>query len=142
MNLNNFIYETELKNFHDAIKNLTQDFIREDENSNTLLTPRADVIESESDFRLMVELPGIKKEEITIKFENGNLTISGEKKFYADEKIKVKLNERLFGQFKRNFKLGEKVDTNSISAEFTNGVLAISIAKKQPQKFEKTIDIK
>lgn len=142
MNLNNFIYETEMKNFHDTLKQVTNDFNRNVQKSDELLTPRTDIVEREDAFKLFLELPGLSKDEITIRFENGFLSVSGEKKNYADENIKVKLSERLFGKFARRFKLGEKVDANAISAEFVNGVLAVSIPKKQPVKFEQTIEIK
>lgn len=142
MNLNNFIYETEVKNFHDTLKQITNDFNRDERKPDNLLMPRTDIIERENSFNLFLELPGLNKDEITIKFENGFLSVSGEKKSNGEENIKVKLSERLFGKFERRFKLGEKVDTNAISAEFVNGLLAVSIPKKQPVKFEQTIEIK
>lgn len=141
MNLNNFIYDTEIKNFHDTIKKLANEFV-DHESQKRVSIPVADVFETANDFKLFLELPGIKKEEIKIKFENGKLSISGEKKFYNEETMKLRLSERSFGNFERTFKLGEMVDINKIEAKLADGILQITLFKNQPQKFEKNIEIK
>jgi len=107
--------------------------------------PKVDVIDDENSIRLIVELPGVKKVDVKILFENGLLTLSGEKKndFETNEAIKVLRNERLFGEFERKFKLSEDIDPDKITAKFENGLLNISIGKLVPEKpKERIIEVK
>jgi len=107
--------------------------------------PKVDVIDDENSIRLIVELPGVKKEDVKILFENGLLTLSGEKKndFETNEGIKVLRNERLFGEFERKFKLSEDIDPDKITAKFENGLLNISIGKLVREKpKERIIEVK
>ena len=91
-----------------------------------------------NDLYLSAELPGLKPEEVTIEFDKGYLTISGEKKDeYHSEKGKYRRSERRYGQFKRSMYVGE-VNQDTIKATFKNGVLEVyipnAISEKKPNK--------
>jgi HSP20 family protein len=84
------------------------------------------------------------EKNIEVQLSNGNLTIKGEKKEEKEEKKKdFHLQERRFGSFERTFGVPEGVDTDKIQANFTKGVLTITLPKKlEAQKPAKKIDVK
>ena len=94
-------------------------------------TPRIDLSECNAYYQIKSELPGLKKEDIKITFENNVLNISGEK---FEEKGDVEKTyhrvERIYGKFSRSISLGNDVDPESIEAEYKNGLLEIKIQKK------------
>lgn len=101
-------------------------------------TPRVDVAETDGSITLHAELPGIDKKDVKITINDGNiLTIAGEKK--REEKTEDKEKnymriERSYGSFARSFTLPDNVATENISAAFDNGVLTITVPKKEPAK--------
>lgn len=104
--------------------------------------PIVDVRESEKDFRISFELPGVEKDDVKIALENGFLTISGEKKFdESDEIAGSRRIERRFGSFKRSFRLSDGIDQKKISADFKNGVLNVVVPKTK-ESIKKEIEIK
>ena len=107
--------------------------------------PKVDLMENKNSVNIVVELPGVSKEDVKIVLEDGVLTIRGEKKNIVDEKDKVKIltNERTFGKFDRKFELPEDINSEEVKANFDNGLLNISIAKSIPETpAEKVIEIK
>ncbi|KTD17603.1 Hsp20/alpha crystallin family protein [Legionella jordanis] len=104
--------------------------------------PAVDIKEEENRFLVIADIPGVKKEDMHISLENNILTIQGERKF---EKKETKDNysrvERMQGQFYRRFSLPQTVDEKKISAKCKNGVLEISIPKKEAS-MQKKIDVK
>ncbi|GAB5466273.1 MAG: hypothetical protein Kapaf2KO_17090 [Candidatus Kapaibacteriales bacterium] len=102
--------------------------------------PRVDIKENEEKFFLQMEIPGVEKEDISMTVTDKNtLEITGEKKGIQTEDKTIR-SERGFGKFKCEFILAENVDTESVEAEYKNGVLYVSMTKKQPVK--KNIEIK
>jgi HSP20 family protein len=104
--------------------------------------PAVDVRETESEFLMEMELPGLTEKDVEVKLENTLLTISSNK----DEKKEEKKNgyvmrERKSTQFSRSFVLPEDVDREKIAAEFKNGVLQITFPKVPAAK-PKTIEVK
>jgi HSP20 family protein len=107
--------------------------------------PKVDVVDDEKSIRLIAELPGVRKEDVKILFENGILSVSGEKKneLETNEEINVIRNERLFGKFERKFNLFEDINPDKITAKFEHGLLKISIDKLVPEKpKERIIEVK
>ncbi len=104
--------------------------------------PAIDVSEEKDSYTIKADLPGIKKEDVHLAFENGVLTIEGERK---DETEKNDKNyhrvERSYGRFVRSFNLGTGIDSNNIQANYKDGVLGILIPKK-PETKPKSIEIK
>lgn len=96
-------------------------------------TPVVDVYETEEDVTFNAELPGFDKEEINISVRDGRLTLTGERKFTEDKRT-YQLVERWYGNFNRTFLLPATVDYNHISANLKNGILTITIPKKEEAK--------
>ena len=100
--------------------------------------PAVDIKEESDRFVLHADLPGVKPEQIDVSMENGVLTIKGEKKTEAKtEKEGYKRIERTYGSFYRRFSLPDTANPDAISAVSKNGVLEITIPKResvQPNK--------
>ncbi len=99
--------------------------------------PNVDVEESESEIRVLAELPGMTAKDVNVTVENGVLSISGEKsrvREEGDEKSTFHLVERRYGRFARSFTLPKTVDPDQVSAKFHNGVLTIVLAKVEAAK--------
>lgn len=104
--------------------------------------PNVDVAENETQFEISAELPGLKKDAIKIDLENGRLTVSGERKFEnEDEGKNYHRIETSYGTFTRSFYLPDSIDEDSIEATFTDGILNITIQKRE-EKIKRQIEIK
>jgi HSP20 family protein len=107
------------------------------ENRNALNRYKApvDIVESKDDYRLTFDLPGFGKENVSVTVKEGLLEVSGERKDEGghDENY-FQHFERNHGEFKRSFRLPEFVDGDSIGAEYTNGVLILTLPKKEEAK--------
>ncbi len=103
--------------------------------------PAVDIYETPDSLVIEVEAPGMSKDEIKITVEDGVLRISGEKKMEREEKDKnYYLVERGFGKFERAFRLPDYVEAENIKAKYENGVLVITVPKKEEKK-SKVIDV-
>jgi HSP20 family molecular chaperone IbpA len=112
--------------------------------SNFQWRPVWDVKENEKEIVVHVELPGVEKDNLSLKLENNILTLSGEKKHETNEKSdKYHRVERCYGRFCRSIRLPEGVDPASISANYTDGVLTVTVAKpaEAPRPEPMTIEI-
>jgi len=99
------------------------------------LAPAVDVAESESGFSVTVELPGVKREDVTVEVHENVLSIRGEKKSEREEKKdKTHWVERTYGSFSRSFTLPPSAVTDELKATFKDGVLSIEIPKKEEVK--------
>lgn len=97
------------------------------------LIPPVNVKESEAAFSLELVAPGFKKENFNIEIDNDMLTISSETKAESIEKEEGKFTRREFrtASFKRSFKLPENVKADKINATYTDGILYLSLPKKE-----------
>ena len=107
---------------------------------------KTDIREHDTGYELDVDLPGFKKDEINIELENGYLTISAAKgldKDEQDKKGKYIRKERYAGAMQRSFYVGDAVTEEDIKAKFEDGILKLSIPKKDAKAVEtkKTIAI-
>ena len=107
---------------------------------------KTDVREHDDGFEVDIDLPGFKKDEITLSLENGYLSVSAAKALDKDEKDKKgKLirQERYLGSMRRSFYVGDAVTEEEIKAKFEDGVLKLSVPKKDAAKIpeKKTIAI-
>ena len=101
----------------------------------TAWTPRGDLSETESEFRILLDLPGMKKDDVTINFESDMLTISGERReVNSREDVNYYRTERFFGRFSRSFTFPKAVEIDSISAVFEEGVLTVKVPKAAESK--------
>jgi HSP20 family protein len=97
--------------------------------------PAVDVSEYPAETVFLAELPGVKKDDVKISFENGVLMISGERKqsTVADGGSSVR-NELRYGSFSRSFEIGHDVNADGISAELADGVLRVVVPKAEKAK--------
>lgn len=100
--------------------------------------PAVDIKELADSFELHADIPGVKPEAIDVTMEDGVLTIKGEKTTAAEtEKEGYKRVERTFGSFYRRFSLPDTADAEAISAKSKDGVLEITIPKREAVKPKK-----
>jgi HSP20 family protein len=99
------------------------------------LGPAVDIFETEHSLVVKADLPEIKPEELDIRVENNILTIRGERKFekQVNEKNYLRV-ERAYGSFSRSFSLANTVNPDAIQAEYKNGVLMLTIPKREEAK--------
>ncbi|MEJ5306692.1 MAG: Hsp20/alpha crystallin family protein [candidate division WOR-3 bacterium] len=104
-------------------------------------TPSMDISETDKEFLVTVELPGMKKEDINLSIDNNVLTIEGERKSEKEEKGRTFHRiERSYGKFYRSVTLPKKVDEENIKATFKDGLLNITLPKVEKEKV-KNIEI-
>jgi len=102
---------------------------------------KTDIREYQNKYIMEIDMPGLKKEDITINYENGYLTIKAEKNIELKPEVYVR-RERFYGEVKRSFYIGEKKETD-IKASYENGILIISFPKEEtPRKDAQNIIIK
>lgn len=105
--------------------------------------PQVDAIETEKQFELHVALPGFKKEDIKLDFEEGKLIISGERKFDTENKDnKYHFIETNYGAFKRSFFLPENILESGIEAAYENGILTVVVPKDEKKVLKRQIEVK
>lgn len=105
------------------------------ESEGTVWNPNVDVYETENSYVLKADLPGIKKEDIQLDVNNNTLTIKGDRKFEEKvEKDNYLRIERRYGSFSRSFTLSDKVDKENIAANYKDGVLEVTLPKKEEAK--------
>ncbi|MBE7497156.1 MAG: Hsp20/alpha crystallin family protein [Verrucomicrobiaceae bacterium] len=98
-------------------------------------SPAVDISEDDKEFLVKAELPELKKEEIKVSVENGELSITGERKFEKEEKEKKYHRiERSYGSFMRSFTLPDNVSADKVSAEFKDGLLLVHLPKTEVVK--------
>jgi HSP20 family protein len=102
--------------------------------------PAVDIYEDAQKVVLKLEVPGIEEKDLDIRVEDRKLTVKGERKFEAEEKQEnFRRVERSFGSFVRAFTLPPAVDTETVKATYTAGVLKLELAKKaeaQPRQIK------
>jgi HSP20 family protein len=110
-------------------------FERTPEAGITTWAPAVDILETEHELVVKADLPDVKPEELDIRVENNILTIRGERKFEkkVDEKNYLRV-ERTYGAFSRSFSLANTVNAEAIKADYKNGVLTLSVPKREEAK--------
>ncbi len=104
-------------------------------------TPAVDIFETENELVLKADIPDVDAKNVGIQVENGTLTLKGERKFEQENNGKgFHRIERSYGAFVRAFSLPETVDAEKVKADYKNGVLTITIAKKEVAK-PRTINV-
>jgi HSP20 family protein len=119
-----------LRLFQDSINRLFSD-----QGTTRPWAPPVDILETENELVLKADVPGVELKDIDIQFENGTLTIKGERKFEKEEKNKgFHRLERSYGSFVRYFTVPDTVDPENVKAAYNNGVLTVSLPKKEIAK--------
>jgi HSP20 family protein len=96
--------------------------------------PPVDVAEDADRIHVKVEVPGMDEKDLRINYEDGLLTISGERQFERREDRNYHRIERAYGSFVRTFSLPRSIDATQITANYRNGVLEVEIPKKEEAK--------
>jgi len=105
---------------------------------------KCDIYEKEGNYHIEMDLPGFKKEDISVEAKDGYLTIKAEKKSEVNEEDESKnyiRRERSFGSFERTFTLGD-LDQEKIDASFADGTLSIVVPKKEEAENKTVVEIK
>jgi HSP20 family protein len=98
-------------------------------------SPAVDIFETEDALTLRADLPDVKTEDIDIRVENNTLTLKGSRRFNKEENAKgYHRIERSYGDFLRSFAVPPTVETDKVAAEYKNGVLTITLPKKETAK--------
>jgi HSP20 family protein len=97
--------------------------------------PAMDLVETDEHFVLRADLPGMSEDDIKLEFEDGTLTVSGERRAEHETKNEGYYRvERAFGAFSRSLTLPEGIDAEAVSASFDRGVLEVRIPKPEERK--------
>lgn len=108
-------------------------FVQEEMQSSAW-NPPVDVHEEGEKIVVKVEAPGVDEKDLRVTFEDGMLTISGERQFERREERNYHRIERAYGSFTRSFSLPRSIDASRIAASYRNGVLEIEIPKREESR--------
>jgi HSP20 family protein len=97
-------------------------------------SPALDLYQNNDNVVAVVELPGMRKEDIAISLHDGTLTISGERKSPSGNGEKAERTERYIGKFHRSITLPTRVDANKVSANYRDGILTVTLPKAEEAK--------
>jgi len=113
-----------------------------EENENCDFVPSTNVQEDENAYRLELSVPGFSKKDFKIDLEKNLLTISSEvKEEKKEENVNYTRKEFVYGNFCRSFTLPEIIEAENIKAEYKNGILLVTLPKKEEVKIKKEIQI-
>lgn len=106
-------------------------------------SPRANVLETDDSYRIELATPGLSKKDFQLKIDKNKLTIKVEKEATTAEGETFKRKEFDYHHFNKSFNLSDKIDQTSIKAAYKNGVLIVTLPKKEEAKEQaaRTIDI-
>ncbi|MCA0389288.1 MAG: Hsp20/alpha crystallin family protein [Bacteroidetes bacterium] len=126
---------------NEAMVSLTEDTWKEAFDKENWVLPEVNLLEDDEAFFVYASMPGVKKDDVRIKLENGNLVLMGRIDRSKQEGKKILLKEINTGNFYRKFKVADSIDTESVDASFQDGQLVLRLAKHERIK-PKTIEIK
>ena len=119
-----------LRLFQDTVARLMSD-----QSTARPWAPAVDILETDNELVLKADVPGVELQDIDIQIENGTLTLKGQRKFATEEKNKgFHRLERSYGSFVRYFTVPDTVDAEHVQADFHNGVLTVTLPKKEIAK--------
>ncbi len=117
--------------FKDFFNDLPEMILNELEVPSSAWSPKVDIREEDKHYVLLAEIPGVSSKDIEITFENNNLILKGEKKARTKSEDTYHRVETRSGSFSRSFSFPQHIDSQAISAKNTDGVLEITIPKKE-----------
>lgn len=130
MSLSHFDPLANLRLFEDAFTRLLTE-----PQANRPWSPSVDIYETENELVLKADLPDVELKDVDVRVENQTLTIAGQRQFeQADAAKGYHRIERNYGNFVRSFAVPNSFDTEKIAAEYKNGVLTVTLPKKEAAK--------
>jgi len=130
MSLSHFDPLANIRLFEDAFTRLLSEPV-----TNRPWSPSVDIYETENELVLKADLPDVDQKNIDVRVENQTLTIAGERQFEKKDDTKgYHRIERNYGSFVRSFAVPNTFDTDNIAAQFKNGVLTVTLPKKEAAK--------
>ena len=125
-------------NSHSLLEHELDKFFDSSAKSDDFHAPSCEVVDADKEYAVSMDIPGMKKEEISIEIKDNHLYVTGERKFEnKSEKQSVLRTERRYGKFSRIFTLPQDVRADGIEAKFENGVLDIILPKEEKTKARK-----
>ena len=130
----------DLLNISDEMNRLVSSVLGNEDTRETSLyrgnwNPAVDISEDKDNFYLHVDLPGLTREDVKVRYDEGTLTITGEKKSTREEQnINYHRVERATGKFERSFRITSRILADKIAADFRSGVLSITLPKAEEAK--------
>lgn len=123
-------FSSGFRTFQDAVNRMLSE-----PRSQRPWTPAVDILETENELVVKADLPNVDMKDIHVEIENGTLTLKGERKFEKEEKeTGYHRIERSYGSFARYFSLPDTVEADKVKAEYKNGVLTVTLPKKEIAK--------
>ena len=130
MSLTHFDPLANIRLFEDAFTRLFNE-----PQTNRPWTPAVDIYETDNDLVVKADLPDVDLKDIDVRVENQTLTIAGERKFEKQDNVAgYHRIERSYGNFMRSFAVPSSFDTDKIAAAYKNGVLSVTLPKKETAK--------
>ncbi len=117
------------RSFQDAVNRMLSE-----PRSHRPWTPPVDILETDNELIIQADLPGVDMRDTHVEIENGTLTLKGERRFHSDPKVGYHRIERGYGTFARYFDLPDTVDPEKVKADYKNGVLTVTLPKKEIAK--------
>ena len=111
-------------------KGRTEQMTPERTRGGFFFTPRVDILENEKELTLMADVPGVRPEDVDLRYDNGELILHARIQPHAQQGTAL-LNEFDVGDFYRSFAIHESIDSSRISAECKNGVLTVHLPKAE-----------
>ena len=103
-------------------------------NVNTAYRPAINILETENDFRLELVAPGFAKENFELDLEDQTLTLRGQREVKETEGVEFIRHDFRVRNFERRFELPESVDTDAVAANYENGILTLTLPKREEAK--------
>ena len=130
----NQLGNVDLGNIDHEVDRLVNSFLKP-AGSEGNFAPAVDIVETQDDIRVVVELPGVNKDSVTVEYHDNLLILKGEKKalVLADGE-NLRRSERRSGSFLRRFDVSTPVNSTEIKAKFKDGVLTVTLPKAEEAK--------
>jgi HSP20 family protein len=125
----------------DIEKRTEREVVSAEEKAERYIRPRTSIYEMDDAVRIIMDVPGVSKDNLDINFNRGELTITGRREIWDREKLKSCYCERFDGHYRRAFALDNTLNANNIDAKLARGVLEFTIPKVEAVK-PKKIEIK
>ena len=106
-------------------------------NDECVLVPATDIFETENEFSLKFDMPGVTKENLEVTLQNDELEIKGNVEKYAPENLELKYSEYTSSNYYRKFKISNDINQKGINATLENGVLSLVLQKNEEVKPKK-----